>query len=226
MRGLRRNRGRFRSRSGFTLLEIMFAVFMGAALLVAATTFVFSLGELWGKGANVWLFQKHVRGVSRFLEQSFQTSSWKLSDGEVESVVYWSNRGGREYENEELLTFELEKSPGVLVWPEDPLPYVVCSLELDDEEGLYLLWRSRLEKDFGEEEPRKTLISPFVKGIKYFYIDPEDEDAEWEIEEDPVKETDGTFTLPQRIEIIFEYEGQEEKRQIPLPSLFSGVPMF
>ena len=226
MRGLRRNRGSFRSRSGFTLLEIMFAVFMGAALLVAATTFVFSLGELWGKGANVWLFQKHVRGVSRFLEQSFQTSSWKLSDGEVESVVYWSNRGGREYENEELLTFELEKSPGVLVWPEDPLPYVVCSLELDNEEGLYLLWRSRLEEDFGEEEPRKTLISPFVKGIKYFYIDPEDEDAEWEIEEDPVKETDGTFTLPQRIEIIFEYEGQEEKRQIPLPSLFIGVPMF
>ena len=204
----------------------MFAVFMGAALLVAATTFVFSLGELWGKGANVWLFQKHVRGVSRFLEQSFQTSSWKLSDGELESVVYWSNRGGREYENEELLTFELENSPGVLLWPEDPLPYVVCSLELDDEEGLYLLWRSRLEEDFGEEEPRKTLISPFVKGIKYFYIDPEDEDAEWEIEEDPVKETDGTFTLPQRIEIIFEYEGQEEKRQIPLPSLFSGVPMF
>lgn len=226
MRGFRRNRGRFRSRSGFTLLEIMFAVFMGAALLVAATTFVFSLGELWGKGANVWLFQKHVRGVSRFLEQTFQTSSWKLSDGEVESVVYWSNRGGREYENEELLTFELEKSPGVLVWPEDPLPYVVCSLELDDEEGLYLLWRSRLEEDFGEEEPRKTLISPFVKGIKYFYIDPEDEDAEWEIEEDPVKETDGTFTLPQRIEIIFEYEGQEEKRQVSLPSLFSGVPMF
>ena len=208
------------------MLEIMFAVFMGAALLVAATTFVFSLGELWGKGANVWLFQKHVRGVSRFLDQSLQTSSWKLSDGEVETVVYWSNRGGREYENEELLTFELEKSPGVLVWPEDPLPYVVCSLEFDDEEGLYLLWRSRLEEDFGEEEPRKTLISPFVKGIKYLYIDPEDEDAEWEIEEDPVKETDGTFTLPQRIEIIFEYEGQEEKRQVLLPSLFSGVPMF
>ena len=222
----RRNRGRVRSKSGFTLLEIMFAVFMGAALLVAVTTFVFSLGELWGKGANVWLFQKHVRGVSRFLEQTFQTSSWKLSDGEVESVVYWSNRGGREYENEELLTFELEKSPGVLVWPEDPLPYVVCSLEIDDEEGLYLLWRSRLEEDFGEEEPRKTLISPFVKGIKYFYIDPEDKDAEWEIEEDPVKKTDGTFTLPQRIEIIFEYEGQEEKRQVSLPSLFSGVPMF
>ncbi len=226
MKGLRKSGRGIRSRRGFTLLEIMFAVFMGAAILVAATTFVFSLGELWGKGANIWLFQKHVRGVSRFLEQSFQTSSWKLSNGEAESVVYWSNRGGREYENEELLTFELEKSPGVLVWSEDPLPYVVCSLELDDEDGLYLLWRSRLEEDFGEEEPRKTLISPFVKRIRYFYIDTEDENADWEVEEDPVKEADGTFTLPQRIEIVFEYEGREEKRQIPLPSLFDGVPMF
>jgi prepilin-type N-terminal cleavage/methylation domain-containing protein len=226
MKGLRKSGRGIRSRRGFTLLEIMFAVFMGAAILVAATTFVFSLGELWGKGANIWLFQKHVRGVSRFLEQSFQTSSWKLSNGEAESVVYWSNRGGREYENEELLTFELEKSPGVLVWPEDPLPYVVCSLELDDEDGLFLLWRSRLEEDFGEEEPRKTLISPFVKRIRYFYIDTEDENADWEVEEDPVKEADGTFTLPQRIEIVFEYEGREEKRQIPLPSLFDGVPMF
>jgi len=226
MKGLRKSGRGIRSRRGFTLLEIMFAVFMGAAILVAATTFVFSLGELWGKGANIWLFQKHVRGVSRFLEQSFQTSSWKLSNGEAESVVYWSNRGGREYENEELLTFELEKSPGVLVWSEDPLPYVVCSLELDDEDGLYLLWRSRLEEDFGEEEPRKTLISPFVKRIRYFYIDTEDENAGWEVEEDPVKEADGTFTLPQRIEIVFEYEGREEKRQIPLPSLFDGVPMF
>jgi len=226
MKGLRKSGRGIRSRRGFTLLEIMFAVFMGAAILVAATTFVFSLGELWGKGANIWLFQKHVRGVSRFLEQSFQTSSWKLSNGEAESVVYWSNRGGREYENEELLTFELEKSPGVLVWSEDPLPYVVCSLELDDEDGLYLLWRSRLEEDFGEEEPRKTLISPFVKRIRYFYIDTEDENADWEVEEDPVKDADGTFTLPQRIEIVFEYEGREEKRQIPLPSLFDGVPMF
>jgi len=226
MKGLRKSGRGIRSRRAFTLLEIMFAVFMGAAILVAATTFVFSLGELWGKGANIWLFQKHVRGVSRFLEQSFQTSSWKLSNGEAESVVYWSNRGGREYENEELLTFELEKSPGVLVWSEDPLPYVVCSLELDDEDGLFLLWRSRLEEDFGEEEPRKTLISPFVKRIRYFYIDTEDENADWEVEEDPVKEADGTFTLPQRIEIVFEYEGREEKRQIPLPSLFDGVPMF
>ena len=208
------------------MLEVMFAVFMGSALLVAATAFVFALGELWGKGANVWLFQKHVRGVSRFLEQSVQKSGWKMPTGEAQTPIYWSSRGGRAYENQQLLTFELEKSPGVLVWPDTPLPHVVCSLELDREEGLYLLWRSRLETDFAEEEPRKTLISPFVTDIKYYYIDTEDEDAEWEVEDEPTKETDGQFLLPQRIEIVFEYEGREEKRQIVLPVLFNGVPFF
>lgn len=214
------------SRKGFTLLEVMFAVFMGSALLVAATAFVFALGELWGKGANVWLFQKHVRGVSRFLEQSVQESGWKMPAGEAQTPIYWSSRGGRAYENQQLLTFELEKSPGVLVWPETPLPHVVCSLELDREDGLYLLWRSRLETDFEEEEPRKTLISPFVTEIKYYYIDAEDEDAEWEVEDEPTKEADGEYLLPQRIEIAFEYEGREERRQIVLPVLFDGVPFF
>ncbi len=226
MRTAKQRRRSLRSRKGFTLLEVMFAVFMGSALLVAATAFVFSLGELWGKGANLWLFQKHVRGVSRFLEQSVQKSGWKMPTGEAQTPIYWSSRGGRAYENQQLLTFELAKSPGVLVWPDTPLPHVVCSLELDRDEGLYLLWRSRLETDFEEEEPRKTLISPFVTDIKYYYIDTEDEDAEWEVEDEPTKETDGQFLLPQRIEIVFEYEGREEKRQIVLPVLFNGVPFF
>ncbi len=215
-----------KSRKGFTLLEVMVAVFIGAAILVAVTTFVFSMGELWGKGANVWLFQKHVRGVSRFLEQSLQSSGWKMPQGDEEAPIYWGERGGRAYQNEKLLTFELEKSPGVLIWPESPLPYVVCSLEFDKNEGLFMLWRSRLEEDFGEEEPRKTLISPFVTDLKYYYLDPEDEDAEWEVEDDPQKEADSEYILPQRIELVFEYQGKEEKRQIILPTVFNGIPSF
>lgn len=208
------------------MLEVMVAVFIGAMLLVATTTLIFSMGELWGKGANVWLFQKHVRGVSRFLEQSIQTTSWKLPQGEARTPVYWSEWNSREYLNKPLLTFEMEKSPGVLVWPGARLPYVVCSLEFVEDEGLFMLWRSRLEENFDEESPRKTLISPFVKGLKYYYLDYEEEGAEWEVFDQPEKETDGSYTLPQRIELVFEYEGQEEKRQIVLPAIFNGVPIF
>lgn len=226
MDGLGQRRNLRRSRAGFTLLEVMVAVFIGAMLLVATTSFVFSMGELWGKGANVWLFQKHVRGVSRFLENSVQSSSWKLPAGEAETPIYWGEWGSREYQNQQFLTFELEKSPGVLIWPEERLPHVVCSLELDEEEGLYMLWRSRLEEDFEDESPRRTLISPFVKGIRYFYIDLEEEEGEWEVFEEPEKETDGSYLLPQRIELTFEYQGQEEKRQIVVPGIFNGLPMF
>ena len=214
------------SKAGFTLLEVMVAVFIGATLLVASTTFVFSMGELWGRGADVWLFQKHVRGVSRFLENSVQASSWRLPAGETQTPIYWGEWGSREYQNEQFLTFELDKSPGVFVWPDERLPHVVCSLELDREEGLYMLWRSRLEEDFDEESPRRTLMSPFVTGIRYFYLDSEDEEAEWEVFDDPEKETDGSYILPQRIELTFEYQGQEEKRQIVIPAIFDGLPMF
>jgi prepilin-type N-terminal cleavage/methylation domain-containing protein len=218
-----------RSRKGFTLLEVMVSVFIGATLLVATTTFIFSMGELWGRGANVWLFQKHVRGVSRFLEQSIQATSWKLPQGEEEQTpVHWYEWSSREYRNRSLLTFEMETSPGVLVWPESRLPYVVCSLEFEKSEGLFMLWRSRLEQDFEEESPRRTLISPFVTGVKYYYIDYEEdeEDAEWEVQDDPEKEADGSYLLPQRIELVFEYEGQEEKRQVVLPTIFNGLPIF
>ncbi len=218
--------GSLRSRKGFTLLEVMVAVFIGSLILVATTSFIFSMAELWGKGANIWLFQKHVRGVSRFLEQSIQTSSWKLPQGEARTPVYWGEWNSREYQNKPLLTFEMEKSPGVLIWPEGRLPYVVCSLEFEEGEGLFMLWRSRLEEDFDEESPRKTLISPFVTDLKYYYLDYEEEDAEWEVFDDPEKEADGSYTLPQRIELVFEYEGQEEKRQIVLPGIFNGIPMF
>ena len=221
--------GTARSRKGFTLLEVMVSVFIGAMLLVATTTFIFSMGELWGRGADVWLFQKHVRGVSRFLEQSIQTTSWRLPSGEeAEAPVYWFEWNSREYQNNPLLTFELDVSPGILVWPESRLPYVVCSLEFEEGEGLFMLWRSRLEEDFEEESPRKTLISPFVKSINYYYIDFEEdeEDAEWDIQDYPEKEADGSYLLPQRIELVFEYEGQEEKRQVILPMIFNGVPMF
>ena len=139
--------------------------------------------------------------------------------------MYWSERGGPAYETKDFLTFELEESPGVFVWPEESLPYVVCSLEFDEGKGLYILWRSRLEQDFMDDEPRRTRVSPFVVDVLYHYIDYADEDDEWEIEEEP-EEENGEMVLPQRIELIFEYDEERISRHIVIPSSFSGVPMF
>ena len=112
------------------------------------------------------------------------------------------------------------------MWPDEPLPRVVCSLELVNGEGLFLLWRSRLEDDFGEEEPRRTLMSPFVTGMRYHYLDYSDENDEWEALDDPEKKADGSFVTPQRVELVFQYKGQTIQRQIALPSVFNGIPIF
>ena len=59
----------------FTLLEILLALALTALVLVSLNTFVFSMGELWGRNADVRLFDRHVRAVTRFLESELRTAS-------------------------------------------------------------------------------------------------------------------------------------------------------
>ena len=56
-------------RAGFTMLEILIAVSLVGLLLVALNTFIFSMGELWGKNSDVRLFEQHVRNVTRFMQE-------------------------------------------------------------------------------------------------------------------------------------------------------------
>ena len=58
----------------FTLLEVMLAVALSTMLLVAVNFFVLSLGELWSGGSEERLFDRHVRGVGRFLETLVEQS--------------------------------------------------------------------------------------------------------------------------------------------------------
>lgn len=226
-------------RSGFTLVEVMLATFMGATLMVAAIGFILGMGELWGVGVESRLYSKHVRGVSRFLEQSFEAANRRMVvDGietddaeqtptnEAETAVYWGAWGEQGNVRDEHLMFELDESPGLLLWPGNPMPQVVCSLEFEEGEGLYLLWMSRLEEGFEEDEPRRTLISQFVAGIRYHYLEEDEDEPEWEILDEPDLETNGDPILPQRIEIVFEYDGEVLARQIALPRRLEGVPIF
>ncbi|MCH6257515.1 hypothetical protein MLD52_13220 [Puniceicoccaceae bacterium K14] len=221
-------------KSGFTLIEVTLATFVGATIMVAAISFMLSMGSLWGFGNDARLYRKHVRGVSRFIENSFQSTGFKFieeseeeeSTENAEEGVYWGTWGERTARSEEFLSFEIDETPGVLIWPTIPLPQVVCSLEVDRRQGLFLLWRSRLEEDFEEEDPRRTLLSPFVVEMKYHYYEGDFDDGEWTVEDEPETETDGSLILPDQIELVFEYKGERLSRRIVIPSVFEGVPVF
>ncbi|MEI6051176.1 MAG: prepilin-type N-terminal cleavage/methylation domain-containing protein, partial [Opitutaceae bacterium] len=64
-----------RRRAGFTLLEILLSLALVALMLVALNTFVFSMGELWGKNTDIRLFEQHVRAVTRALDRELRAAT-------------------------------------------------------------------------------------------------------------------------------------------------------
>src|SRR3982751_472207 len=60
---------------GFTLLEILLSLALVALMLVSLNQLVFSMGELWGRGSDVRLFDQHVRAVTRFLDHEMRSAS-------------------------------------------------------------------------------------------------------------------------------------------------------
>lgn len=228
-----------RHSGGFSLPELLVAVVIGAALIVTAVTFAFSMGELWGSGSETRLFDQHVRGVTRFLEGILQhakpppaeaASSIQAPSAETEDLLMaWQKPRGKSGGgiNEELLTFELPESPGVFAWPEQPLPFVVCALRLDSRDGLFLQWKSRLEIDFDDVAPRELRVSPFVTGITYYYYESEEnQKPQWDERSDPRMGENRKLEVPQRLRLTFAYEGVTREVDLILPGVASGVPVY
>jgi prepilin-type N-terminal cleavage/methylation domain-containing protein len=258
-RGLWPSSGVGRSRHAFTLLEVLLAITIAGSLIIAAVSLALSMGEVWGNGSGKRLFDQHVRGVTRFLDtilrqaepppdntatsgaaaaqneeqearQEQQTGPAALGTEGGKEPVVWQEVRGNAYGNERLLTFELPTSPGVFAWPEQPLPFVVCALRVDPREGLFLLWKSRLEIDFEDEEPRELLVSRYVTGIRYFYYDADENNPKWEEEDRPrtgtVNGRAGEWLVPQRIRLTFEYKGDKQETDLIIPTAKLGVPVY
>ena len=334
-------------RRGFTLVEVLLAIVIAGALLVAANFFVLSMGELWGRGSEERLFDQHVRGFTRFLEAFLQqavvpstttgetsgtngpglnsgglprnrtgSSSWsparipavapadsddipfvRLASASGSDLLFLAQTspggrrgpaapgtggptrgggvpgGGRSgtpgptrggaangasptnrgaaaaataaaaaaatdtasadrfgfgtpfgYEGApSMLMFEVDATPGICVWPHRPLPQVQCALQISADEGLTLLWKSRLEEDFNAARPRKTLLSPFVQGLWYEYYDTDRH--EWTRTAQPIVDPGNVIRLPQRFRLLFVYQGMKREVSVALPADLNGPPL-
>jgi prepilin-type N-terminal cleavage/methylation domain-containing protein len=326
------------SRRGFTLLEILLAVALSAMLLVAVNFFVLSMGELWGGGSEERLFDRHVRGVTRFVDTLVQqsvelseetpraTAPKSLPTGFVPArrgeapprfaalsgaqssvgrsearrlsvrwvarafervplaretvlVAAWllraqggpPDQGGRGrlpkpvrdadpqhpptgggpgklnsggsgngaesgsgvrfkfgtpagYDGAQpMLMFEIDEAPGQCVWPQRPLPQIECALQVNGDEGLVLLWKSKLEEDYGSARPRKTQLSPFGRSISFDYYD--SERKTWIHATQPQSDGNGGWVVPQRVRLQFAYRGLEREVSITLPEVPEGAPL-
>lgn len=212
-----------RASGGFTLLEVLLSLMLTGMVLVATTFFIFSMGELWGRGVEDRLFDRHSRGVTRFLQTTISQSSIS-TDPSGATRAELSQPPGIGRFDESLITFELLEGPPFLVWPEARLPSVVCYLKLVEGEGLFLLWHSRLELDFEEQAPRATLLSPFVTEMIYDYYDPETK--MWTTLPQFENDNQGEPKLPTRLRLVFAYDDMTRETILTLPQANATIALF
>ena len=208
----------------FTLLEILLALALTAMVLVSLNTFVFSMGELWGRNTDVRLFDRHVRAVTRFLDQELHSAALPPSAVAGATPIVPQEIKPANGATDNLITFELPAGSRLLVWPDRPLPEVLCSLQARAGTGLVLLWHSRLEQKFADDPPRETVITPLVTALGYDYYD--SDFKTWKTETSIRKDSSGQLQSPQRLRLMFAYGKLKRESVIALPSPTEGLPNF
>lgn len=213
-----------RARAGFTMLEMVLALALVGLLMVGLNTFIFSMSELWGRNREPRLFDQHVRAVTRYLENELRAAGLPPAiEANAEALAPKSVRLASGV-SEELLTFELPAGSRLFSWPERPLPEVICALSVRSGEGLFLLWHSRLERDFADNAPRELLLTPLATALAYDYYNVDFK--KWETVPSLRSGTGGQLERPQRIRLTFAYQNLKREAVIALPSPAEGVPLF
>ena len=226
---IRGNIGRRRSEGpgwsacrGFTLLELLLSLALVGLLLVAMNQFIFSMGELWGRGADVRLFDQHVRAVTRFVEETLHSTALPAASGAqalgIQDVRMPDGPTGT------MLTFELPAGSRVLLWPGAPLPDVVCALGVRQDQGLVLYWHSRLEQHFADEPPRATVLTPLVTGVSYDYYNASTNS--WQNYPMLQRGGKGQWQLPTRLRLRFTYEKMTRETIVTVPAAVQALPLF
>ncbi|MFT3782946.1 MAG: prepilin-type N-terminal cleavage/methylation domain-containing protein [Nibricoccus sp.] len=211
-------------RAGFTMIEVLIAVSLVGLLLVALNTFIFSMGELWGRNSDVRLFDQHVRNVTRFMQHEMEHAALPPAGRSGKSAITIEEIKPQTGLPDNLLTFELPQGSRLISWPGRALPDVVCSLVVREGEGLLLLWHSRLEKKFEDDPPRESVITPLVTALAYDYYDPDFK--RWKTETILQKNSSGQYMVPQRLRLKFTYDKLTRETMITLPNSTEGLPQF
>ena len=209
-------------RRGFTLIEVVMAMALVGLVLVGLNTFIFSMSELWGKNADVRLFDQHVRAVTRFLQREMVRATLPPAASANATPVGVQPVTPSGFSRDNLITYMELTGNRILSWPDNPLPEVFCSLQVRPDRGLYMLWHSDLENHFNDDPPRETLVSPFVTAIAYDYFDADFN--KWTTETVIRFDNSGNPVAPQRLRVKFAYEKLTREALVTVPTVPQGLP--
>ena len=206
---------------GFTLIETLLAAALLGALLLALNFFVFSMAEIWGRGAERRLFEQHVRAVTREVEEMIRGGA--LPPLAADPVVFAREIRLASGRREAALSFELSEGSPRLPWSGAALPDVVCSLVVEPA-GLVLYWQSRLEEKFADATPRPWVMTPFVRTLAFEYQDPNG--GAWRRQETLQRDSSGRWAAPARLRLGFVHGEMKAETTVTLPAAPGPLPHF
>ncbi len=213
---------RHNARRAFTLLELLLALSLMAGLLAALFTFVFSMAEIWGRGSERRLFEQHADAVARHVESMFRRAALPLGGRGATEAFAWREFTGLPTGTARLLTFELPEGDRLLRWPEATLPDVRCAFAVESPRGLVLYWHS-IHEPADQTRPRATVVSPLVSAIRFATYD---ENSGWREDAQPPRNNEGRWRVPERLSLVFTYQGRSIERHLTLPLALGGQPPF
>jgi len=228
-----------RATGGFSLLELLLSLALISMLLLALNTFVYSMGEIWGRNADQRLFDQHVRAVTRYVDTLLRSAVIVRSDSgggnSAPSAATGATtttgpikpqevRPGVGAAAENLLTFVLPAGARVLPWAGRPLPDVECSLTAREGQGLMLYWHSRLETRFNDDPPRPAVLTPLVTALTYDYYNVDFKT--WQNQTTLQKDNQGQWMLPTRLRLKFQHGTFTAESVVTLPAAAQGLPLY
>lgn len=205
-------------RRAFTLVEVMLGLAISALVMFGCVALMFDMARLTEYFESGNSFRNHVDGVEKFLRcavvdseigsaAKFESPLTKNTAGTIYVAKDFENTGANDY----YIGYGVRTShpfyPSPLGFGADK----ICLLELDGDDGLYLVWKfTDAEIENSDPAIYKTLLSKWVKKIGYIY----NSSAGWEEEE--TLRTSGETLMPSYIKIYFDKNGETYERIISL----------
>jgi prepilin-type N-terminal cleavage/methylation domain-containing protein len=205
---------------GFTLLEMLIAVTLLAALLLCLNQFAFSMAELWGQGTERRRFERHASAVTRHLQCMLQEAAHGL-EGRAPVAIsdVLAGSGG-----EVSLVMELPGGDRVFATAGEPPPAgVICAVRAQAGKGLLLDWRAGSGSGF-PDQPKVLVLSPFGERMDYEYYDRST--GRWAARDHPVKDAEGRWMTPDRLRLHFVRGALRTLRTAYVDRPEAGLPAF
>ncbi len=201
-----------RRRKAFTLAETLVAVALLGTLLAVLATLAFQLMGYWAAQTEDPLFDRHVDGLRRTLEECIaettESENTRGTPRTAANVFKATPDGG------ELPYLRITGSPEFLLSDTRPLGNIDAWLEFRQGTGLVMRWRTDAEKRDSPAGVHEFTLSPWVAAISFSAYDGEN-NAWTELGESP-KAGDVTGNSSIFMKLTLNHRGQIREISLPI----------